>query len=543
MPDREWLIQPMGGGEVSSLTFAQGMNEARKMASHLASLNLPPKSHIAILSKNTAHWILSDLAIWMAGHVSIPIYPTLTAQSVRQILDHSGAKLIFIGKLDGWAAMKEGVPEGMQKILLPLSAETNGPTWQSLIKDQKPIAGDVQRDADDIATIIYTSGTTGTPKGAMHTFERIGIAGAGLVKTLRMTTEDRVLSYLPLSHVIERWLVETCGLQSGGRIYFAESLDTFVKDLQRARPTLFVSVPRLWVKFQQGVHAKMPAKKLSRMLSIPILSSIVKKKVLKNLGLDHVRFAGTGSAPLPAEIVAWYRRLGLDLLEAYGMTENFAFSHLSQPGRVRVGYVGETHEGVEHRISPEGEVQVKSPATMTGYYNNPEGTQEMMTDDGYLKTGDRGEVDNMGRLRITGRVKELFKSSKGKYVAPSPIENKLINHERLEQAVVTGVGQPQPCALVVLSEETRKKLDQGSLGATQIESELTEHVSAVNRDLDPHEQLDFVVVVKEPWLIENGFLTPTMKVKRAMVEQTFGARLPDWYATHAKKSVVWEQQP
>ena len=315
--------------------------------------------------------------------------------------------------------------------------------------------------------------------------------------------------------------------------YFAESLDTFVKDLQRASPTLFVSVPRLWLKFQQGVFTKMPKKKLARLLKVPILSRIVRKKVLRGLGLEHVRFAGSGSAPIPPELIQWYLDLGLELLEGYGMSENFNYSHVSRPGQARVGYVGHTYPEVEHRLSEEGEILVKSPGSMLGYYKEPELTKQAFTEDGFLKTGDRGEIDDQGRLRITGRIKELFKTSKGKYVAPAPIENKLLSHELVELACVSGSGFPQPHAVLQLGETVAGK------SRDELTASLQAHLKAVNAQLDHHEQLSFLAVASESWQIENGFLTPSMKLKRPKIEDTYAPLAEAWY--EAKTPVVWQE--
>jgi long-chain acyl-CoA synthetase len=335
---------------------------------------------------------------------------------------------------------------------------------------------------------------------------------------------------------MERACVEGGSLYDGFSLFFAESLDTFVEDLRRARPTIFVSVPRLWVKFQAGVTAKMPEKKLSMLLKIPVLSGIVRKKILSGLGLDSVRLAITGSAPIPSSVLAWYRALGLELLEGYGMTENFCISHLSKPGRVKVGTVGEPYPGVVCRISAEGEVQMKGSALMKGYYKAPELTAEVFTDDGFLKTGDRGDIDPMGRLRITGRVKDLFKTSKGKYVAPVPIENLLLQNEYLETGCVMGSGQPQPCAVVAIAEAYHRQLDDADLRA-RISESIGRTLAEVNAKLDPHEAVQVVVVTRDPWTIQSGVLTPTMKVKRAVVEDKYAPALGAWYS--AKEKVLW----
>jgi long-chain acyl-CoA synthetase len=537
-PDKVFLTQPMGGGVVKDFTWKSALDEARRMAAHLrARADLAPGSHIAILTKNTAHFILADLAIWMAGHLSVPLYPTASGETIRQILEHAEVRLIFVGKLDAWDRQAPGVPPAMPRIALPLApASVDAPKWDELIAREAPLGGEPARAPDELATLVYTSGSTGEPKGAMITFGAIAAACHALHEAIGGTPEDRGLSHLPLAHVAERWVVECMSLFVGSHIFFAESLDTFVADLRRARPTMFLTVPRLWQKFQLGVSQKMPPQKLERLLSIPLVSWFVKRKILRALGLEHVRLAATGAAPMPPELLAWYRRLGLELLEGYGMTENFGCSHASRPGRVRVGYVGEPYGGVECRISDEGEVQVRSPGMMKGYYKAPELTAECFTADGFLRTGDRGEVDELGRLRITGRVKELFKTSKGKYVAPAPIENKLVNHPAIEAVCIGGIGRAQPYGLVMLGPEARQQAAAGA--RAELEAALATHVRALNAALEPHEELAFVAVVRDEWQIENGFLTPSMKIRRAVIEKAYEGELDRWYA--ALKPVVWQ---
>jgi len=535
--DKLYMTQPLGNGVVEEYTWSRTVDEARRMASYLVSLDLPPKSNIGLLSKNCAQWIMSDIAIWMAGHVTVPLYPTLNADTVSYILEHSEAKLLFVGKLDDWDMMKPGVPEDLACVSYPTSPENDFPTWDKIIAEHEPMQGETVRDADEMASIVYTSGSTGRPKGVMLSFRAMGAGASGASKALKLFPEDRMLSYLPLAHVFERTVVEQASINSGLEIYFAESLDTFVSDIQRARPTIFVSVPRLWSKFQQGVFQKMPAKKLRRLLKVPILSGVVKKKLLTGLGLQDARLAISGSAPLSEDIINWYRGLGLELLEGYGMSENFAYSHISFPGRSRVGYVGEPWPGVEQRISEKGEIEVKSPADMMGYYKAEDKTKETFTDDGFLLTGDKGEIDAKGRLKITGRIKEIFKTSKGKYVAPAPIENKLVSHDALEIVCVAGAECPQPHALLHLSEADLPKRDDPAFRA-ELEKSLPELMKKVNATVDPHEALQFLVVVKDTWDIENGFLTPTMKIKRDVIEDTYKGKIDGWYASREK--LIWE---
>lgn len=538
-PDRMYFTQPMGGdANIRTWSWKEAVDEARRMATYLKSLNLPDRSHIALCSKNCAYWIIADLAIWMAGHVSIPIFPILTVDIVQYELEHSEARLLFVGKLDPiWDEMKKGVPADLPMIAFPLAPKNDYTQWEDIIVQHEPLGEPVKRSPDETATICYTSGSTGKPKGAMMSFSAMHKSAMGLCKYLKTGADDRVLSYLPLSHVFERWVAESHSLYAGFPLYFAESLDTFLQDLQRARPTLFISVPRLWLKFQLGVFQKMPPKKLNWLLKIPILSSIVKKKILTGLGLNHVRFAGSGSAPIPKEIIEWYRNMGLELLEGYAMTENMGYSHCTKPGEVRPGYVGPPYPDVQQRISEDGEVLVKSPGNMTGYYKMSKKTAKDFTKDGFFKTGDMGEIDEKGRLKITGRIKELFKTSKGHYVAPAPIENLLVNHLRVEACCVTGAGYPQPYGMVMLSEEARGSLEQAG-GRPTIENELEEHLSNINATLPLHEQLAFLALAKDEWLPENGFLTPTMKLKRSQIEETYSPLAKGWYAEN--KPIVWQ---
>ena len=363
VPQRVVLTQPLGGGAVRDYTWAQLMDETRRMAAHLQGLGFEPGSRIAILSKNCAHWLMCDFAIWMAGFVSVPLYPTLAAGTIRQILEHSESKLLFVGKLDGWAGMKPGIPAGLPCIALPLAPDDARTRWEDVIQKTRPLPGQPMRGGDELATIMYTSGTTGMPKGVMHSFATFAWSIEGALRRVPLRGDARMLSYLPLAHVAERTLVEHGLLATSMRVFFAESLDTFVADLQRARPTAFFSVPRLWVKFQQGAHSKMPAEKLARLLKIPLLGRVVAKKVRAALGLDQCTLAAGGAAPMPPELLRWYESIGLPIIEVYGMTENCGVSHATLPGVQRPGTVGKAYDGVQSRLDPaSGEIQMKSRA-------------------------------------------------------------------------------------------------------------------------------------------------------------------------------------
>ena len=517
------------------------MDQARRMATHLKAQNFEPGARIAILSKNCAHFFMAELAIWRAGGTTVAICPPELADTVSYVLEHSGASLLFVGKLDTWELQKSGVPAGLPCIAFPLAPPTSFEAWDAIVAHTAPLAGRASRAGTDLAFIAYTSGSTGQPKGVMHNFERGTRAAEGIVKDqlMRMgeVPDARVLSYLPLAHIYERAWIQCASLVYGKtHIFFAESLDTFLQDLNRARPTSFISVPRLWLKFQQGVFTKMPPKKLDRLLAIPILGRIVGRKVRKGLGLDQAIMAGSGSAPIPAELIDWYRRIGLRLFEGYAMTEDFGYSHTSKDGFNAPGCVGIPLPGVQLRFSDEGEILIKSPGQMVGYYKRPELTAEVFTEDGFFRTGDKGVLTDKGLLKLTGRVKEIFKTSKGKYVAPAPIENQLNAHPLVEMAIVSGVGQPAAYAMVVLAEDIRPRVQDAAVRA-RVESELGQLLQDVNRTLADYEKLQMVVIAPVPWSIENGYLTPTMKIKRSRIEASVEAAVPSWYAN--SKPVQW----
>ncbi len=540
-PDQLFLTQPIGDGQVVDYTWRQTVDQARRMGAHLKSRGFEPGARIAILSKNCAHFFMVDLAVWMAGGTTVAIFPTESADTVRYVLEHSEASLLFVGKLDRWAQQANAVPEGLPCIALPLAPRTDFETWDSVVARTEPLGGRPARNADDLAMLLYTSGSTGQPKGVMQSFGRITHCVECAVNDTRDRPPDdverRTLSYLPLAHVYERAAVECRTLVEGrGRVFFNESLDTFMEDIKRARPTTFVSVPRLWLKFQQAVFATMPSEKLDAMLDDPAVAKAVGRKVLAGLGLDEVRLAVSGAAPIPPALLDWYRRLGLNMIEGYGMTEDFAYSHRTTEGLSTPGYVGVPSPGVEVRISDDGEVLIKSPGQLVGYYKQPDLDAESFTSDGFFRTGDMGERRADGQLRITGRVKELFKTAKGKYVVPAPIETRLNAHAMVELSMVSGVGQTAPYALVVLDEQLRPRVDDAAVRA-RIEAELSELLRATNEGLAAHERLHKLVVAREPWSIENGCLTPTMKIKRSRIEAALASQVDTWYA--AQDAVLW----
>jgi long-chain acyl-CoA synthetase len=494
---------------------------------------------VAILSKNCAWWIMADLAIWMSGHVTVPIYPSLRAESVREIIDHSGAKACFVGATDSKETAALGVPQGVCSIRFPTAAGKGEPDWNTLVASRAAMEASPTPGAGDLATIIYTSGTTGMPKGVMHSFAALAYDAKCLAAVLALNEEERVLSYLPLAHIVERAGLEATALYVGSHIFFSEGLETFIADLQRARPTIFLSVPRLLLKFQQGVYDKTPKKQLDRLLRLALVNRYVKRLILRRLGLGTVRFAACGAAPLPPDLLMWYRNLGLDLAEGYGLTE-VLITHLGRQGHIRAGCVGSPLGGIEQKMGDNRELLIRTPTAMLGYYRDPEATRSAFTEDGFFRTGDIVDIDPDGQVRIVGRLKEQFKTSKGKYVAPAPIEKKLIAHPDVEACCLMGAGQPSPFAIVLLSAEARKR-SADPAARKALEQSLRARMEEVNARVEAHERLAFIAVADGPWTVENGLITPTLKIKRVSLESRYQGLIEDW--NRQQGTVIWESAP
>jgi long-chain acyl-CoA synthetase len=534
IPAHIFLRQPVNG-HWKTWTYQQAGDEIRKVAAGLLALNLPPKSNIAILSKNCAHWMMADLAIFMAGHVSVPLYANSSAASIHQILEHSGTKVIFVGKLDEYPEQKKGIPASVQIIGMPFYGIHDGLLWDDLVSQQKPLPQIVEREDDELLTIMYTSGTTGIPKGVMFNSKAFDHTTHILIKYLhaweKLPDHPRLFSYLPLCHIAERNLTEMLACYSGATVSFVESLDTFARDLESVQPDIFFGVPRIWAKFQEKILEKLPQKKLDTLLSIPLASTLIKKSIQKKLGLSKAGLKGTAAAPIPVTLLQWYDKLGIRLREIYGMTENCALSHSNQE-EIRFGTVGKAMETVEVKFSEEQEILTRHVALMMGYYKEPEMTSQVFTADGFLRTGDQGVLDKDGFLIITGRVKDLFKTDKGKYISPAPIEMKLLKNKDIEQVCVVGMGIPQPIALVNLSIAGKAK------SKDELIKSLEASVEEVNPTVEHYEHLKKVVIMRDEWSIANGMMTPTMKVKRNEVEKIKVPHYPEWYAKDGV--VVWE---
>ncbi|MFL0987609.1 AMP-binding protein [Vibrio parahaemolyticus] len=516
-------------------TYAEVADQALKLVSALRGLGIQPGDKVALVSKNCAEWFICDLAMMLGDYVSVPIFPTAGADTIEYCVTHSESKALIGGKLDDPAATQQvidAIPE-LISIALPYdSAPQCQYQFKALIANAVPSEERPQHYDDKLMSLVYTSGTSGLPKGAMLTYGAFSWSVQQLINHIGIQANDRLFSYLPLAHITERVYIFGSSIMGGVPTAFPESLDTFIEDVKMHRPTLFISVPRLWTLFQQRIQDKLPQKKLNFLLKIPFVNSLIKKKLAEGLGLDQARVLGCGSAPVSPALLDWYHSVGLNITEAWGMTESFAYSTINYPFRAdKIGTVGNAGPGIELKIADDSEIMVRGKGLFSGYYKNDIATQESFDSDGWLHTGDIGAIDKDGYLTIQGRKKDTFKTAKGKFVSPVPIEKKLFEYSRVEMMCLIGLGLPGPILLVVPHDFPHFDKERYARTTKKV-------IARMNQELASHEQIKGVLMIKEPWSIENGVLTPTLKIKRHVLEQKYHELGHHW---PKDELVLWEE--
>ncbi|WP_428381905.1 AMP-binding protein [Nevskia ramosa] len=533
-PNEPYLHQPVNG-VWRSYTWGEVAEQARRMASALIAMGLKPGDAVGITGMNNAHWFMADFACGLAGLIGVGLYPKQSEDAVRFIAGHAGIKAAFIGPMPDAAGFLGALPAEVVRIALPYPGVAEcAQNWDQLIAANKPLATPVERGADEVWSLIYTSGTTGNPKGVIITAANLAFTVAGVLRDQPpVASGEHFLSYLPLAHAFERGAVETASLYLPAQVHFLEELEKLPQTLAMVRPTRFYGVPLVYSRVQGGILKKLPQAKIDRLLSIPIVSGFIRRKIRKGLGLDRAWLVISGAAPLPRPIIEWFAKLGIDVLQGYGMTENSIYASLNLPGQNKVGSIGKPYVDAGLRIAEDGEIQCKHPGNTPGYYKDPEKTAELFTADGWLRTGDKGHIDSDGYLFITGRVKEIFKTLKGKYVSPAPIEGKFGTNTAVEQMCLVGTGLYQPMLVLSLNADARK------LPREQIEAGLVATMKSVNATLEPHEEICKIVVTKDAWTIDNSLMTPTMKVRRNEIEKRYLELLGKLEADR-KTKVYWE---
>ena len=539
--DKPFLRQPFGD-EWEVYTWGQVGLMARKLATGLKSLGLPKGSHIGLMSKNCREWIIADLAIIMSGYVSVPFFPNLKSYEIKNLLKFGDVKALFMGKIENWDEIKNGINNEIPVIAFPHykgnSKIDRGYQWNDFINQFEAQKENYHPNIDDIWTIIFTSGTTGDPKGVVlnfHINQNTDMLYTEEFNPLGVDFEgnNSFFSYLPMNHIAERIAIEFTSFKNGGMISFTESIETFIKNLSDVQPSVFFGVPRIYTKFQLGILSKFSQKKLDLLLSIPLLSSLIKKKIQKSLGLSNAKVVVSGAAAMQIAQRNWFRKIGVNITIGYGMTENCAIA-TQLPGENfdKPGSVGKVQPNVEIRID-EGseEVLMRGPYVMLGYYNDTETTNNTLKN-GWLHTGDKGKIDADGHLYITGRVKDTFKTSKGEFIDPAKIEALFGQIEYFGQMCVVGLGIPQPIMLVNISDVGKK------ITKNELIEKLENKLSSVNLKVFNYLRVSTIVICKDEWTPQNEILTPTMKIKRGNVDKMYMSKYDEWH--HSDKKIIWE---
>ncbi len=572
-----------GAGAWVGITHRDALERVQAISLGLRELGISAGDKVAIISENRPEWALADYACLCARATDVPIYPTLPAKQTEYILKDSESVAVFCsttaqvdkvlevrGSLPqlrhvivfdgGAAAQRPGVVALTQLEGKGRAAASNAAAWKSDALSVTP---------DDLATLIYTSGTTGDPKGVMLSHYNIWSNVQACLQMIPIGSGDECLSMLPLSHSYER-MVDYTLFQAGVIINYAESFDTVATNLQEVKPTLVLSVPRLYEK----VYARVLENALSgsaikrsiffwakragerwatlSLAGLPIPGGLaIKKKLADRLVFaklqartgGRIRFFVSGAAPLSADIAKFFYSAGLPVIEGYGLTESSPVLTLNPLDRIKLGTVGRAIPGVELKIAGDGEILARGPNIMQGYYKLPEATREAVDAEGWLHTGDIGEIDSDGYLKITDRKKELLKTAGGKYIAPQPIESMIKRSKYVANAVLYGDRRKYPIVLVVPNFDSLERwARERSLGygtraelieLTDVKAKVEREVMSTLRDLAKFETPKKVVLLEKDFTIESGELTPTLKVKRRVVEKNYKDQIDAAYADDA----------
>ncbi len=547
-------------------------DEVRAYALGFFALGLRRGDHVALLAENRIEWTLADLALLALGAVSVPLHATQAVGQIEFILRDSGARWLLVSTRDQYERIRESLRrnETIERVVTfdPLDAEDHRVLPFSRIKEEgdaffrsRPHLYDEMRRAarpEDIATLLYTSGTTGEPKGVVLTHANITTNVMASLEVLVGEGEEIVLSVLPLSHSFERQAFY-CHMARGSSIYYAEALEKVGDNLRDVRPTMLVGVPRMFEKMQEKIMAGVQAQperrrrllqwalavarrwaelKSRRQPIDPLLelqydaaSHFLLSKIKAEAGLDRLRWMISGGAALSSETALFFLGLGIEILQGYGLTETSPVVSVNPPSANKIGTVGKPIPGVEVKIAEDGEILVRGPNVMKGYYNRPEETGASFTHDGWFKTGDVGYLDADGYLVITDRKKDLIKTSGGKYVSPQMLEGLLVSSPLISQAVVVGNERKFPAALVVPAMDLlrRRAAEQGIVvnhdedlvAHPQVIALVQQEVDRLMEDVSSYERIKKVALLSAPLTIEGGELTPTLKTRRRVIETKY----------------------
>jgi len=573
-------------GQYRGISHDELKADVEALAAYLHSIGVRKGDRVGILSENRPAWVVADMAILKLGAIDVPLYPTLPPNQIAYILQNSEAKAVVVStslQLNKIRKIKNEVPSLMH-VLSMNPIENREPNEIELEEAQRIGRAfaektpdwfkDVEKiDENDIATLIYTSGTTGLPKGVMLTHRNICENIKSCVACLPVDSNDRTLSFLPLSHSYERtagyYVMFACGVE----IYYAESIETVSLNIAEVKPTIVITVPRLFERIKTALFKDLDAGpavrkkiffwalgvgkkfakakregKISPLLAMQhaLATKLVFSKVQEKFG-GCIRYFVSGGAALPKETGEFFEALGITILEGYGLTETSPVTHVNRIEKIKFGTVGPPIKNVEQKIAPDGEILLRGPNIMKGYWRDEAATREVIEPDGWLHTGDIGEIDEDGYLKITDRKKHIIVNSGGKNIAPLPIENMIQNSPFVDQVVVLGEKRPFLTAVIVPNFDAVRAFarknqipfesDKDLLQREEVKKIFDDHLKKISRELASHEKVRRFILSSEPFSIEAGEMTPTLKIKRKIVEEKFKAQLEEIY-----KSLVYEPE-
>ena len=511
-PDKVWLRERLGD-EFTEWTWQQAYEQISAAAAWLEKSYGSEKTNIALLSRNRAHWFFADLAIIGSGNVTVPLFTTLNEDNAKYILEFAEVSVLFLGETANWDVIRSVLPAGVEIITLPgVDCDLPCRKWDDIVTECAGLEPQYQADFEDLISIVFTSGTTGAPKGSLQTHRSSVIPVERLQDKTALPENTRAFSYLPLAHIAERHLVEFHSVMYASQVTFNESLETLIRDLAEAQPHFLFGAPRVWELLQQAVIASFGSMQILEQALVNDNSG-TSQKVLEMLGVQHAAYLLSGAAPAAKSMLAWYAKFGMQLVEGFGQTEAMAL--LSNSGEDnRVGSIGKAIDGVEIKIGAEDELLIRADGLSPGYYKMPKKTAELWRD-GWLHTGDKARVNEDGYVYLFGRVKDYFKTIHGKFVAPAPIENDFAACAVVEQLCLLGRGYSKTVMVCVVNSQRDK---------STLEQEILEQLTEVNTLVNKHERIGAIIITSEPWTIENGVLTPTLKIRRDEVEARFGEK-------------------
>ncbi|MFT7286303.1 MAG: long-chain acyl-CoA synthetase [Halieaceae bacterium] len=510
--DKIWMRDLQADGSVD-YSWAESQRQVTAMSAALEA-RFGNGARMVILSRNRPHWFLADMSIIRSGNVTVSMFTTLPSATAQYIAELTEATVLFLGETANWEAVRPVLPEGITIVTLPgVEIEGEHLRWDDLLAEGEGKSPAYVCQPDDMMSLVFTSGTTGMPKGVIQTHASNIVPIQRFIDAFGLRDQPRYFSYLPLSHIAERQIVEFSSLFCCGEVNFSESAVTLLRDLQRTRPHMFFGPPRVWEQFQQAVLGKFGGQEaLGTALAQDPAG--VGKLVLDTMGLGEVEYCLTAAAPTPPPLIHWWDSLGLTLMEGFGQTEAMGLIISGHDSR-RIGSIGKPIGEVEYKLTEEGELAVRADGCTPGYYKEPEKTAELIRD-GWLHTGDKARVDEDGFIYITGRVKDYFKTIQGKFVAPPPIEGQFADNPFIEQQCLIGRGFSKTVMVAVLTEAARSEAREA------IDVSIRASVAAINDSVEKHARIGAVIVSEESWSIENEVLTPTLKIRRDKIDELFG---------------------